>query len=101
MKAESEVTDDVEMRPEYDFSQGVRGKHQQAYRQGHTVRIHKADGTVIEQHFTLEDGAVMLDPDVREYFPDSEAVNRALRGLIMLAPHKRKSSAGMKQHAVA
>jgi hypothetical protein len=41
------------------------------------------------QYFTLEEGAVMLEPDVREYFPDSEAVNKALRSLIMLIPQKR------------
>jgi len=33
------------------------------------------------KHFTLAEGAVMLDPDVKAAFPDSEAVNRALRTL--------------------
>ena len=71
------------MREEYDFSDsnGVRGKHYQAYRAGHLVRITKTDGTVEEQHFTLADGAVMLDPDLRALFPDSDAVNNALRSL--------------------
>jgi hypothetical protein len=64
-----------EMRPEYDFCGGVRGKHYQAYRRGHTVTIHKTDGSKVVQHFTLEDGAIMLEPDVGAYFPDSEAVN--------------------------
>ena len=72
----------VEMRPEYDFSRGRRGKHFRAYRSGHTVRVTKADGTVQERHFSLEDGAVMLDPDLRSRFPDSESVNKALRELI-------------------
>ena len=75
-----------EMRAEYDFSKGVRGKHYTAYRDGHTTRVRRADGTVSVQHFTQEDGAVMLDPDVKASFPDSEAVNRALRALI---PEKR------------
>ena len=79
------ITDD-EMLPEYDFTGGVRGKHYQADRQGHTVTIHQNDGTEIVQYFTLEDGAIMLDPDVREYFPDAETVNRALRTLISLFP---------------
>ncbi|MBI3736155.1 hypothetical protein HY256_06545 [Candidatus Sumerlaeota bacterium] len=69
------------MREEYDFSSGVRGKHFQKYRAGHRVRITKADGAVEEHHFTLEEGAVMLDPDLRLRFPDSEAVNKALRSL--------------------
>src|SRR2546422_7644344 len=84
---------DEEMRPEYDFRGGVRGKHYQAYRRGHTVTIHKTDGSKVVQHFTLEDGAVMLEPDVRAYFPDSEAVNSALRCLIPLLPQKPKAKA--------
>jgi hypothetical protein len=79
-----------DMRPEYDFSQGVRGKHYRAYREGHTVKIHQADGSVTVQHFTLEEGAVMLEPDVQAYFPDSDSVNKALRGLIALIPEKKQ-----------
>lgn len=80
-----------EMLPEYDFSGGVRGKHSKAYKNGHSVTVHKSDGTASVQHYKLEDGAVMLESDVRKYFPDSEAVNRALRGLITLLPAKPKS----------
>ncbi len=88
--------EDDEMRPEYDFSKmkgGVRGKYYKAYRAGHTVEIHRADGSTLVQHFKLEDGAVMLESDVREYFPDSEAVNDALRCLIPLVQRTR----GIKQ----
>lgn len=74
------------MQAEYDFSGGVRGKHYQAFHRGYEVVIHKMDGTTEVQDFTLPDGAVVLDPDVRDYFPDSEAVNEALRGLIRLIP---------------
>jgi hypothetical protein len=79
-----------EMRAEYDFSSGERGKHADAYQQGHTVTIHKKDGTTIVQNFKLEEGAVILEPDVREYFPDAESVNNALRTLISIAPRTRK-----------
>ncbi|MCI0617558.1 hypothetical protein L0244_31675, partial [bacterium] len=74
-----------DMLPEYDFKNmkgGVRGKYYKAYRAGHTVKVHQADGTTEVHYFKLEDGAVMLESDVREYFPDSEAVNNALRCLI-------------------
>ena len=71
-----------EMREEYDFSGGVRGKHYQAYRAGHVVRVRKSDGSIEQRHFTLQDGAVMLDPDLKVRFPDSESVNRALRSLV-------------------
>lgn len=88
MKKKSENQDN--MLPEYDFTskKGVRGQYYHAYRQGHTVKIHEEDGTITTHYFTLEEGAVMLDPDVREYFPDSESVNKALRGLIALVPQK-------------
>jgi len=78
------------MLPEYDFTgrKGVRDKYYRTYQQGHTVRIVQPDSAVTIQHFTLEEGAVMLAPDVRRYFPDSESVNKALRSLIALIPNK-------------
>jgi len=41
-----------EMRKEYDFSGGVRGKHFEAYRKGHTVKIFKQDGSIEVNYFT-------------------------------------------------
>ncbi len=58
-------SDDFEMRDEYDFSKGVRGKYASRYRQGSKV--------------------VVLDPDVAELFPDSESVNKALRAIAEIA----------------
>ncbi len=80
------------MRQEYDFSgkKGVRGKYYRAYRQGHTVKICQADGIITVQYFTLADGAVMLEPDVRAYFPNSEAANKTLRSIIALVPDREK-----------
>jgi len=54
-----------ELRPEYDFSKGVRGKHHAAYKAGTNV--------------------VLLDADVAQAFPDSSSVNRALRLLLEIA----------------
>ncbi len=71
------------MRPEYDFRGAVR-KFYKPLHEGYTVHIHKADGTTVVQHLKLEEGTVMLQPDVRKYFPDSESVNTALRSLIAL-----------------
>lgn len=50
-----------EPRPEYDFSDGVRGKYADQFAEGSNV--------------------VVLDPDVAEKFKDSAAVNEALRKL--------------------
>jgi hypothetical protein len=61
----SKTTDDDDMMPEYDFSDGVRGKHHDAYRKGTNL--------------------VLLEPDVAEVFKDSESVNHALRLLLDLA----------------
>jgi hypothetical protein len=79
---------DDEMLPEYDFSGGVRGKYFRAYRQGYTVTVYKDDGTVEERHFKPAEGVVVLDRDVRKYFPDAESVNSALRALIAIFPQK-------------
>jgi hypothetical protein len=54
-----------EIRPEYDFSKGIRGKHHIAYEQGTNV--------------------VLLETDVAEVFKDSESVNHALRMLMDIA----------------
>jgi hypothetical protein len=91
------VQDD--MKPEYDFSRmkgTVRGKYYKAYRAGHKVVISRPDGTSSVQYFKLEDGAVMLEPDVKKYFSDSEAVNKALRSLIAIIPSKKRSPAHAK-----
>ena len=63
-----ETHPDDEMRPEYDFSHGVRGKHYQAYQAGTNV--------------------VLLEPDIAAVFPDSASVNQALRLLVRLAKTK-------------
>jgi hypothetical protein len=65
MSQEPEMTVDDEMRPEYDFSNGVRGKYYEAYQQSSNV--------------------VVLDPDVAEIFRDSASVNEALRLLAKIA----------------
>jgi hypothetical protein len=88
--SEGKNPENDDMLPEYDFQGGVRGKHHKAYREGHTVKVHQSDGTTNVHYFTLEDGAVMLEPDVRQYFPDSDTVNKALRVLISLVPEERK-----------
>jgi hypothetical protein len=54
-----------EMREEYDFSKGVRGKYAQRYAKGSNI--------------------VVLDPDIADVFPDSESVNRALRAIAEIA----------------
>ena len=61
------------MRPEYDFSSGVRGRHHDAYSRGTNV--------------------VLLEPDVAEVFRDSAAVNSALRALAQVARTYAKPSA--------
>ena len=94
--SEGQHLENDDMLPEYDFTDGVRGKHHKAFCEGHAVKVHKADGTTEMHYFTLEDGAVMLEPDVRQYYPDSDAVNKALRALISLVPEKRKVTEGSR-----
>ncbi|HZX49154.1 MAG TPA: hypothetical protein VFF47_08065 [Nitrospirota bacterium] len=88
-----------DMKAEYDFPRmkgAVRGKYYKAYRAGHKVEIHQTDGTTSVQFFKLEEGSVMLEPDVRKYFPNSESVNKALRSLIEIIPSKKRIPAHTK-----
>jgi hypothetical protein len=80
-----------EMRAEYDFSRGVRGKHYRGMQGGYTITIHKANGTTVVKDVTPKGNAVFLEPDVRTHFPDSKSVNRALRCLIPLLSKKRRA----------
>jgi len=94
-----EISENDDMRSEYDFPSmkgAVRGKYYKAYRAGHKVVIHQVDGTTSIQYFRLEEGAVMLEPDVRKYFSSSESVNKALRSLIAIIPSKKGTSAHTK-----
>ena len=61
----NQKTDTDDMRPEYDFSGGIRGKHYIAYQEDTNV--------------------VLLEPEVARVFSDSASVNQALRMLIDLA----------------
>ena len=85
--------EDNNMRAEYDFTGGVRGKHYRAMQAGYTITVHKADGTTVAKDVMPKEGAVILEPDIRTYFPDSESVNRALRCLIPLLPKKYRAKA--------
>ena len=94
-----EISEKEDMKSEYDFSSmkgAVRGKYYKAYRAGHKVVIHQVDGTTSIQYFRLEEGAVMLEPDVRKYFSSSESVNKALRSLIEIIPSKKRTLAHIK-----
>jgi hypothetical protein len=57
------------MKKEYDFSRGERGKF---YRPGARLNV-----------------PVYLEPDLREYFPDADSVNKALRCLLPLLSSKK------------
>ncbi len=85
--------EDNDMRAEYDFTGGVRGKHYRAMQAGYTIIVHKADGTTVVKDVMPKEGAVIIEPDIRTYFPDSESVNRALRCLIPLLPKKYRAKA--------
>mgnify|MGYP001311031915 CR=1 FL=1 len=76
------------MLAEYDFSgkTGVRGKYAKAYKKGHSVRIYDGDKLVSDEYFAA------IDSDIREYFPDSKAINSALRKLISLVPERGRTS---------
>ena len=90
-KTNKSQTDD--MLPEYNLEgkKGVRGKYAKALQKGYSVRVLNEDGTVTVRDFVPKENTVLLDPDVKAYFPDSESVNHALRSLISLITEKKAS----------
>ena len=71
MSNEDDRVKEPEMKAEYDFSQGVRGKYAARFAEGNNV--------------------IVLDPDVAEVFSDAKAVNDALRLLARSARASQKS----------
>jgi len=90
MKKKNNQLKDDDMLPEYDFKgrQGVRGKYAKALEHGYSIRLINEDGTVTVKQFVAREDTVVLDPDVKAYFPDSESVNHVLRSLIELIPER-------------
>ncbi len=87
MKREPNAEAD-DMLPEYDFTgkKGVRGKYHLDPHQEHRVEVVEEDGTVtVYRYPPIEEGVIVLSPDVRAFFPTSESVNAALRDLIDIA----------------
>jgi hypothetical protein len=68
MKKVASARKEAEMRDEYDFSGGVRGKY--------------------AKRFTAGSNVLVLSPDVAKSFPDSKAANEALRLLMKIAARK-------------
>ena len=63
----------MEIRKEYDFSKGVRGKYAKRYAEGINI--------------------IVLDPELAEMFPDSKSVNEALKYLAKLVRRMCKKTA--------
>jgi hypothetical protein len=74
MKKATDKAAEPDMRAEYDFSGGVRGKYARRYAQGANV--------------------VVLEADVAKAFPSAEAVNDSLRALAAIIRRQRKVLVG-------
>lgn len=68
-----------DLRAEYDFTGGVRGKHAARYAEGTNV--------------------VLLDPDVAEAFPSPTTVNQVLRALAPFIRPQKASAARKRKSA--
>ncbi len=69
----TDTNDSSDMRAEYDFSGGDRGKYAARFAEGSNV--------------------VVLDPDVASLFKDSASVNDALRTLAEIAKKQTQKAA--------
>ena len=72
MSSKKNQVGEPDMREEYDFSEGVRGKHASRFAEGSDV--------------------IVLDPDVTEVFGDAKAVNEALRLLARSVRESQRTS---------
>jgi hypothetical protein len=72
MKRRRRGSSRTELRKEYDFSRGVRGKYARRYAAGSNI--------------------VVLEPDVARVFRDSRSVNQALRALTIIARQQRRKA---------
>ena len=70
--AKNNSTVESDMRTEYDFSGGIRGKYAGHYSHGTNL--------------------VVIEPDLVKVFPDSKSVNEALRLLADLAKKQTRRS---------
>jgi hypothetical protein len=71
MKKATDKAAEHEMRDEYDFSRGVRGKYARRYGQGANV--------------------VVLEDDVAKAFPNSQVVNDSLRALAGILKRQKEA----------
>jgi hypothetical protein len=90
-KTNKSQPDDALPECNLEGKKGMRGKYAKAMQKGYSVRVLNEDGTVAVRDFVPKENTVLLDPDVKAYFPDSESVNHALRSLIKLIPEKKAS----------
>ena len=58
-----------DMRAEYNFTGGVRGKYYRAMQAGYTITIHKVDGSTVVKDVMPKKGAVVLDQIFDHIFP--------------------------------
>ena len=63
---------DPDMLEEYDFSKGIQGKYAKRYSEGTNV--------------------VVIEPDVAKFFSDHDSVNEALRSIIGIIKHHKKTA---------
>jgi hypothetical protein len=74
MKKATKSRGKLDMAEEYDFSKGVRGKYYKRFQEGSNV--------------------VVIAADLAKIFPDSKAVNAALRSLVDIANRSAAKTAG-------
>jgi hypothetical protein len=77
-QAESSADRDT-MRPEYNFSDGVRGVTAKRYARGSNI--------------------VVIDPSVLDVFPDATAVNEALRTMARVLRRKPRAGSRRRRNA--
>ncbi len=84
------VRDDI--RPEYDFSKGIRGRHARKANEGILITVYSANEKTVKKYFREQKTLVTLEPDVAKVFKDARGVNAALRRIISAKQKPRKKT---------
>jgi hypothetical protein len=75
---------------EYDFSNGIRGKHYKKFQDGFTVTVYSPNKETYLLNKKEKINYIKIDKDISKYFRTSDEINNALRAILSAIPKKQK-----------
>ncbi len=78
----NKIEDIEDIEPEYDFSNGIRGKHYKEFACGYTVTVYSPNKSTCDKQIVKKSNFIQIDEDIQDYFKNPKEVNNALRTYI-------------------